>query len=243
MPSNQTWNQWLLGHRPLSALFPIDRLVTVESGMGSQVIDARRLPHGRYTIFINFDPADGGETFEVSRDPGNATEHDLRRWGSPAVPLVQTELPKGTYRFAVRVRSAGVCWQMQLVLNAMMSWATPPKPWRPRLAPPSLINLTNATEQRFQISQTGHYKMLLRVDGFQADQKTFPTEFCPFNLGLRAADGHRVHLADGGGNTARWPDMAFLGAGDWTIEMMTKCEWQLVIRPMLGWAGGGARWF
>ena len=85
--------------------------------------------------------------------------------------------------------------------------------------------------------------MDLVVGGFDG-RPPFPEHFCPFRLDLRAADGHRVHLGEGIENKARWPsDNTFLGAGQWTAEMATACEWELMIRPRVGPAGGGARWF
>jgi len=84
--------------------------------------------------------------------------------------------------------------------------------------------------------------MDLVVEGFNGHYP-LPDRICPFRLDLRAADGHPVHLASGKSDRAEWPSWKFLGAGQWAVDMDTGCDWQLVVRPMVGPSGGGARWF
>jgi hypothetical protein len=241
-PSGETWSQWILGHRPFTRLHQIDRLVSVLTGAGERTIDNLSLTHGRYTIFVREDPEGGIASFQMSDDAGFQVDDDWK-WRGIGAPLVQTEVPKGTYRLTIAARFPSVSWEIQVVLNSMLSWAAAPKPWRPTRPPPAPIQLSESTTARFQIARTGHYGMEFSIGDFKPDQPVFPREFGRFKLSLRANDGHTIRLAEGAGNTASWPTGAFLGAGDWTVEMESDCDWQLVIKPMVGPSGGGARGF
>ena len=157
------------------------------------------------------------------------------------VPLVQHELKAGKYRLTIEA-SPTCAWRVQVVLNSMMSWEAPPRAWLPPGPPPISITLGNGASPVFQIAETGNYAMDLVVGGFTRGPPR-PKRLCPFRLDLRAADGHSVHLATGESDSAGWPSWTFLGAGQWTVDMDTPCDWQLVVRPMVGPSGGGARWF
>ena len=133
-------------------------------------------------------------------------------------------------------------WRVQVVLNSMTSWEAPPRAWQPPGPPPDRITLRSGASPVFQIAETGDYAMDLVVEGFNGHHP-LPDRICPFRLDLRAADGHPVHLAGGKSDRAEWPSWKFLGAGQWTVDMDTPCDWQLVVRPMIGPSGGGARWF
>src|SRR2546425_5747839 len=92
----------------------------------------------------------------------------------------------------------------------MLSWEGPAKAWRPSQPPPQPINLRRVEPPEFRIARTGHSAFDLSVGGFYPDQHSFQERFCPFSLGLRTADGHRVHLAEGvetvraGGRVPSW---------------------------------------
>jgi hypothetical protein len=60
---------------------------------------------------------------------------------------------------------------------------------------------------------------------------------------LRAADGHVVELGGADATRDHRVGSAFLGAGEWTVEMITRLSWELVVSPVVGPTGGGARGF
>ena len=98
----------------------------------------------------------------------------------------------------------------------------------------------------FRIEQTRTYAMELRLGEFvpQIAPQRVPKALCPFKLGLRAVDGHHLDLGRGTEHEASWPpSLVFLGARGWRVQMETECEWELVIRPMVGPSGGGTYWF
>jgi len=203
------------------------------------------LPHARYTVFMAYDPPEAVRSVSLIDRTGRGAPD----WSSVPVaageviaPLVQHELRGGSYQLRVDA-VAGCAWMAQVVLNSMLSWEAPPRVWRPSQPPPQPINLRSGEPPEFRIARTGHYAFDLSVGGFYSDQHSFPERFCPFSLGLRAADGHRIQLAEGGEASASWPSWRFLGAGAWHVVMETECEWRLVVRPLVGPSGGGARWF
>jgi hypothetical protein len=125
----------------------------------------------------------------------------------------------------------------------MLSWEAPPRAWRASEPSPEPVTVRSSEPPEFRIARTGHYAFDFSIEGFDGQPGTFPERFCPFDLDLRGADGHRLHLADGVEDRASWPSGAFLGAGQWTVEMETTSEWELTIKPRIGPSGGGARWF
>jgi hypothetical protein len=243
----ETIGQRIISRRPLSRFIQIDRLVTVLTGAGTHTTRPFYLPHGRYTVFPTAEPERAARAFALLDQFGNGVGDDWSRFPPDvmglSVPLVQHELNAGAYRLTIEATGPGCAWEVQVVLNSMLSWEAPPKAWRPSLPPPSPITVRHGGPQEFRIARTGHYMFAFSIGGFDGQPGTFPDRFCPFSLGLRAADGHRVHLGDGGETTARWPSGLFLGAGAWTAEMETDCDWELTIKPRVGPSGGGAHWF
>jgi hypothetical protein len=247
-PSGETWSRWILGHRPFTRLHQIDRLVEVIRATGTYPSPAFHLPHGRYSVFVDADPPRAAQAFDMVNRAGFHVHEDWR-WipeniANVPAPLVQYELLSGDYRITIEMSSSLNAWQAQVVLNSMLSWELAPKPWSPRVSPPRPIPLSAKSSPSFVIEHTGHYATDLTLAGFRADATIFPEKFCPFRLALRSADGHRVLLGEGETHHASWPSsFHFLGAGRWTVEMETACDWQLVIKPMVGSAGAGTRWF
>jgi hypothetical protein len=236
----ETLSQRIISRRPLSRFIQIDRLVNVITGTGTQTSSTFYLPHARYTVFPDADPPRAARSFEIVNDEGHRIFEDWRRIGSISVPLVQTELRRGNYRIAIAMDPPTSSWTIQVVLNSMMSWEAPPKPWRSRFPPPKPIRLRGGDSSSFQISRTGHYAMDFEIGGFRLGTPMQGLmRLCDFTLTLRAADGHTLAWRSDG----HWPNGAFLGVGQWTVEMDTDCEWQLIIRPQVGPSGGGARWF
>ena len=104
--------------------------------------------------------------------------------------------------------------------------------------------LGSGRSPNFRIEQTGTYTTDFMIDGFRGQHGVRHMKpICSFQLALQAANGHVIPLAAGTGQKTTWPTSPFLGAGDWQVEMETQCEWELVIRPMVGPSGGGAYWF
>jgi hypothetical protein len=235
----------MIARRPLSRFIQIDRLVSLVTAIGSRTISPIDLPHGRYTLFMAYNPPAAAQSVSFIDRAG----HGFPDWTSVPVtageviaPLVQEELKAGTYQLQVEA-TATCCWKAELVLNSMQSWAAPPPAWRRLLPPPQPILLGSSKSLDFRIEQIGTYATDFMIDGFTIGQHVPHVMLCPFSLALRAADGHLVKLGAGTKHKASWPSGAFLGAGNWQVEIETKCEWELTLRPMLGPSGGGAHWF
>jgi len=235
----------LIARRPLSRFIQIDRLVKVVIGTGTETTPAFYLPHARYTVFPDADPERSARSFALLDEAGRGVHDDWSQFppdvAGLTVPLVQHELKAGKYRLTIEA-SPSCAWRVQVVLNSMMSWEAPPRAWLPPGPPPDPITLGNGASPLFQITEAGNYAMDLMVGGFNG-RSPLPVRLCPFRLDLRAADRHSVHVATGESDRAEWPSWRFLGAGQWTVDMDTPCDWQLVVRPMIGPSGGGARWF
>ena len=243
----ESLGQRIISRRPLSRFVQIDRLVTVLTGAGTQTTPAFYLPHARYTVFPVADPERSARSFALVDQNGQGVHDDWTRFPPDvhglSVPLIQHELKAGNYRLTMETAGSECAWQVQVVLNSMLSWQAPPKAWRPLQPPPEPITVRSGEPREFRIARTGHYEFGFSIDGFDGTPGTFQKRLCVFNLGLRATDGHRLHLADGVENSAHWPSGAFLGAGQWAVEMETACEWELTIKPRIGPSGGGTRWF
>lgn len=234
----ETLSQRIIGHRLLSRFFQIDRLMTSLTGRGSQTVPAFYLPHGRYTVFVDADPVRAARSFEIVNDEGERIYDDWR-WipefiANVPVPLVQKELPRGNYRITIEIAPPTSSWTIQIVLNSMISWEAPPRPWRPPLPAPDPIRLRSGGNPRFHIARTGHYELDLdsRTDAQNMADGILPVA----KLDLEAEDGH-VGWSSNLGN------LAFLGAGNWTIKGEPNTEWELVLKPWIGPKGGGTRGF
>ena len=243
---SESLGQRIISRRPLSRFIQIDRLVNVITATGTHTTPPFYLPHARYTVFPNAEPERSARSFALLDEAGGGVHDDWSRFpphvAGLTVPLVQHELKAGNYRMTIEA-SPTCAWRVQVVLNSMTSWEAPPRSWRPPGPPPDPITLRSGASPVFQIAETGDYAMDLVVEGFNG-RDLLPDRICPFRLDLRAADGHSVHLASGKSDRAEWPpSWKFLGAGQWAIDMDTGCDWQLVVRPMIGPSGGGARWF
>jgi hypothetical protein len=233
----------VIGCRPLSRFVQIDRLVMVKTGAGPTTTGTLRLPRGRYTVFVEYDPPTAVTSFALV----DQQDRRLPDWsrvpvdiGEVLAPLVQHELPSGNYRLDIGTGSPGCAWKVQVVLNSMLSWQAPPRPWRASTTPPAEITVRSGESPVFRVAQTGRYDLGWTVGGAQVDGHPIR----PYWLDLRATDGHVIHL---GGTTSPTRDErtggAFLGAGEWTVEMKTTYEWQLLIKPVVGPLGGGTRGF
>jgi hypothetical protein len=237
----------VIARRPLSRFIQIDRLVTVLTGAGSQTTPAFYVPHARYTVFVDAEPARAARSFAFLNKAGDGVRDDWSRIPDDVinvpVPLVQHELPAGNYEMTIQA-SPACSWQAQVVLNSMLSWAAPPPAWRPSRLPPDPLTLGSGGSPDFRIEQTGSYQTDFTINGF-TPRIAWRVEksICPFQLSLRPSGGHLVYLGGGKEKYAHWPGGAFLGAGNWNVEIETDCPWELTIRPMVGPGGGGARWF
>jgi hypothetical protein len=150
--------------------------------------------------------------------------------GEVVAPLVQHVLPMGIYHLEVETWTPSCSWMVQVVLNSMLSWEVPPRAWVPFLPPPKTIKVHSGQEPRFRLAQTGLFDIQLTIGDWRLGDPWFGG-----SLDLRATDGHVIHTGSS--------NPFFLGAGEWTVEMKTSSEWHLVIAPVIGPRGGGARAF
>jgi hypothetical protein len=233
----------IIGCRPLSRFVQIDRLAMEAAGAGSGTTPPFRLPHGRYTVFAEYDPPTDVKSFAIVDGRGRG----FPDWssitasaGHVTAPLVQHELPRGSYRLAIETRTPSCAWRMQVILNSMMSWQAPPRPWRSALPPPAPILARSGESPVFQVARTGRYDIRWRIG--EAQVSGLPIR--RYQLEVRARDGHAIHL----GRALTTPrderiSGAFLGAGSWTVEIKTDFSWDVLIAPVLGSTGGGSRGF
>jgi hypothetical protein len=220
----------------------IDRLVARHTGHGSTTTPWFSLPHARYTVFVEYDPPEAIQSFDLHRQrrglvPSlNAT--GAKRAGDVSAPLVQQELDAGKYRVAIRTLSATCSWDVQIVLNSMLAWRPAPRAWRASGAPPHVIVVRSGEDPRFLLSRTGRYEPQWTVGPSPSVHAA-----APHALDLRAADGHAVHLGAATMGSGHSVGLLFLGAGQWTVEMSTQMEWEFRLAPVVGPAGGGAHAF
>lgn len=218
----------------------IDRLVWAETGAGPVETRPIRLPHGRYTIFVDYDPSDAVRRFELI----DAHERTRPDWsaipaeaGEVRAPLVQEELPRGNYRVLIDTATLTCSWSVQVVLNALLSGGKPPALWQSRTPAPAAVTLHSREPAMFALPQSGRYLVRWRLG--HASEDGFPIH--SYTLKLRAADGHEIELGqaiDTEGD--RRIDGAYLGAGMWTVDMQTSVDWEVTIAPLVGPLGGGA---
>ena len=237
--------QGIIGRRPLSRFVQIDRLVARYTGIGSQTTAPVKLPHARYTVFINGDRLNEVRAFTL-QDEHDVVLVDDHNWGRippnhifMPIPLVQHEVPTGRYRMSIGTVTAACAWEIQVVLNSMMSWQTTPRPWRRTVPLPDAIRVRSGEKAQLRIARTGLYNIYLLVEE-EADEKK---RFAPFTLQLEASDGYRVDLAQSDGFGLGTTEFVFLGAGDWSVRMSSQTDWQLGLMPRTGPMGGGAQAF
>ncbi|TME46344.1 MAG: hypothetical protein E6I56_07335 [Chloroflexi bacterium] len=233
------------------------------SGIGSTTGASVTLPHGRYTFFTYADPPNCLQSVALLDHQGKPVGDDATQRvatvpasfpsGFPTttanslsmqmVPtFVQQELQSGVYRLKVSAGSVGCAWEVEQILNSVLSNETPPKPIVPPSAPDVNVFLDNSSaDLHFRIPTAGMYEVRWSV-----------TPCAKYSGDLIRSNGGTVHLGDGtaaamppgsfvGPQTSDTP--AFLGAGDWTAHMATMCFWQLQVTPQRGPNGGGTQGF
>ncbi len=183
----------IIGRRPLSRFVQIDRLAMVKTGAGPTTTASFRLPHARYTVFVDYDPPTAVTSFALLEDQGRA----LPDWssitadvGEVMAPLVQHELPTGNYRLVIGTTTPTCAWMVHVVLNSILSWQAPPRPWRPSSPPPEEILVRSGESPVFRVAQTGRYDVSWTVGEDQVEGHPIR----PYWLDLRATDGHAIHL-------------------------------------------------
>ncbi len=220
----------------------IDRLVARHTGQGSTTTPWFSLPHARYTVFVEYDPPEAVQSFVLySQKSGQIPSLNAagaNRAGDVSAPVVQQELDAGKYRVVIRALSATCSWDVQVVLNSLLSWRPAPRAWRASVAPPDVIVVRSGDDPGFVLNRTGRYEPEWAVGPSSPRHAIHP-----HSLDLRAADGHAVHLGaatTGGGHRI---GLVFLGAGQWTVEMTTQMGWEFRLTPVVGPTGGGAHAF
>lgn len=239
----------------------LDINYAMTTGGGSTSVDPLNLPHGRYTFFSYADPPDCLKSVALIDHAGIVVADDVtaRTAALAALPgttlpppnsvsnavvptMVQQELKSGRYQLKVTARTPSCAWQVQQILNYVLS----DEPALSPVAAPSASNVdvvlgNSSTGLHFQIPTTGLYQVQWSVtpcDRYSAD--------------LIRSDGGTQHLGDGAAvgappGTVIGPQssdsFAFLAAGDWTARVATKCYWRLEIRPQVGSMGGGTQGF
>lgn len=233
------------------------------TGVGSMSADALDLPHGRYTFFTYADPPNCLQSVALLDHAGKPAADDTSQriatvpasfppgvptitansLGMQMVPtFVQQELASGSYRLKVTARSSGCAWEVEQILNYILSNETPPKPTVAPSAPALDVRLGVINPDRhFHIDAAGIYKI---------------------DWAVTPCDQYSVDLVRSGGGTTRLGDFQsmpapaggvvgpqgsggpiFLGAGDWTAQVSTRCFWQINIAPWRGSTGGGGQGF
>jgi hypothetical protein len=229
----------IIGRRPLSRFIQIDRLVAVMRGAGTTTTSDFSLPHGRYTVFVDVDPPSAAHGFAFLNSEGEGVRQDWRpitRFAANVpVPLVQHELPAGIYHVVIDVEPPTSAWMAQVVLNSMLSWERPPRRWRSPLPPPTPIAVDGAS-RTLAIAQTGPYEISWTIGDRQVNRHPIR----PYSLDLVAADDHVIHLGHATDSEGHSVAGAFLGAGEWVVDMKTEFPWRLEISPAIGPLGGGA---
>ena len=216
----------------------IDSLVARFIGHGSMISSAFRLPRARYTVFVDYDPADAVTAFAVVDADGRRRPlwDGLPSPGKVTAPLVQELLPSGVYRIEIGTDMDACSWDVQVVLNSMQSLAQPPRRWMPPATPPSPITVSSGDAATLIVERTGRYT----VDWWLGEPGISPRVMHPYKLALRAGDGHKLDLGAGDHRRSHRIGSVFLGAGIWAVEMTAEASWELSVSPMVGPMGGGA---
>src|SRR5437588_8044849 len=218
------------------------------SGIGSMTTAPVKLPHGRYTFFSSADPptcvtsvvlldhgghlvADdtAGRSGALSQAPGAPPDVKVTVNLQMVPTMVQQELPSGSYRLKVTASGAGCAWQVEEILNYMLSNETPLTPMVLPSAPVLDVLLGNtSTDRHFHVDAPGIYKV---------DWNVTPCD--TYSGDLVRSDGGTIHLGDGRGVSVQpgggfvGPQgtsmPTFLGSGDWTARVSTRCFWQIAI--------------
>ena len=218
----------------------LDFIVANKTGSGGKVIDNVTLPYGRYTVFTSADPEPCLQEVQVHNGSTRvAASNDPRG-------LVQRELQSDTYHLVIITASSACTWQVQVVLNSMLTDDSPPP--RVHASEPrdrGIALFSSGTSQtRFHLSDTGIYEVAWHTSSPPG------TPLCPWSLELTADDGHTNHIAATSGSPAPHSGSSggdephFLAGGDWTLSMgNTRCQWVAAISPWFGRLGGGAEGF
>jgi hypothetical protein len=233
------WARWVRWR--LNPYRQIDRLVARERGVGSAEQAPLRLPHARYTVYSSYDPDEAVESFAIVDQRG-------RRWpdwaeipapvGHVIAPVVQEELPVGLYHVEVTTTTPTCSWDVQIVLNSMLALRSAPAAWQSSAQVPEPITIRRGEATQLRITQTGRYDVAWTIGEASARPVIHP-----YSLTLRAADGHVLEMGAASATRGHRVNPVFLGAGEWTVEMITNEPWALVISPVVGPTGGGARGF
>jgi len=227
------------------------------TGVGSMTGGPLKLPHGRYTVFSSSDPPECVQSVALLNQAGTAVADDASQRAALLHPpagvltavaqqgttptLVQQELPSGSYHLKVTTSGAGCAWEVQQILNYILSSDPPLKPVAAVVAPPLDITLGNLNpDLHFHVDKAGIYHVRWSITP------------CDRYSGSLVRDGNVEHLGDGvavskppgsfmGPQTSDAP--MFLGAGDWTARVTTSCFWRIDVTPWRGSMGGGAQGF
>ena len=237
----------------------LDTNYATTNGVGSMIGTPVKLPHGRYTFFSSADPPTCVTRVALVNQDGTTVVDDASQRGTPgsAVPgsaapdalsmqtvptMVQHELASGSYRLNVTTSLAGCAWRVEQILNYILDNEAPLKPFAAPSAPKLDVSLGNAsTDLHFHVDPAGIYQVVWSVtpcDRYWGD--------------LVRSDGGTLHLGDGvaeplAGGTIVGPGTSnaplFLGAGDWTARVTTRCFWSIQVTPLIGPKGGGTQGF
>jgi hypothetical protein len=233
----------------------LDTNYATTTGVGSDTGTPVKLPHGRYTFFSYADPPNCVTRVALVNHDGTPVADDASQRAAMANPppggppasqqmmptMVQQELPAGAYRLKVASSGAGCAWQVEQVLNYILSNEVPPQAAVPPSAPSLSVTLGNSsTDLHFHVEVAGIYHVRWSVTP------------CDRYSGDLLRTGSLEHLGDGtaqsippgsfvGPQTSDAP--IFLGAGDWTARVSTHCFWQIAVSPWRGSLGGGTQGF
>jgi hypothetical protein len=233
----------------------LDTNYATTNGAGSVTGAAINLPHGRYTFFSFADPPTCVKSVSLlNKDEASVADDASQRAAMLNPPpgvaagsqqmmptMVQHELPSGAYRLKVKTGSAGCAWRVEQILNYILSDEAPPKAAVPPSAPALDVTLGNSSKDlQFNVAVAGIYHVRWSVtpcDRYSGDLvRNGSVEHLGDGAGMAVAPGSFV-----GPQTSDAP--MFLGAGDWTARVTTRCFWQIQVAPWRGSTGGGGQGF